>query len=62
MIEEILNKFKEYIRICGKTQVEIAEQLSITQSHLSRILHDKRTPSMTLLRKIEHLMETEAEK
>lgn len=59
MIEEILNKFKEYIRICGKTQVEIAEQLSITQSHLSRILHDKRTPSMTLLRKIEHLMEEE---
>ena len=57
MIEEILNKFKEYIRICGKTQVEIAEQLSITQSHLSRILHDKRTPSMTLLRRIEHLME-----
>ena len=57
MIEEILNKFKEYVHTCGKTQVEIAERLEITQSHLSRILHDKRTPSMTLLRKIEHLME-----
>ena len=59
MIEEILNKFKEYIRICGKTQVEIAKQLEITQSHLSRVLHDKRTPSMTLLRKIENLMEAD---
>ena len=62
MIEEILNRFKNYIHTCGKTQIEIAEQLAITQSHLSRILHNKRTPSMTLLRKIEHLMETEERK
>ena len=59
MIEEILSEFKAYILFSNKTQVEIAEQLGITQSHLSRILHDKRTPSMTLLRKIEHLMEEE---
>jgi transcriptional regulator with XRE-family HTH domain len=59
MIEEILSEFKAYVLFSNKTQVEIAEQLDITQSHLSRILHDKRTPSMTLLRKIEHLMEEE---
>jgi len=57
MIEEILTEFKAYVLFSKKTQVEIAEQLDITQSHLSRILHDKRTPSMTLLRKMEHLME-----
>ena len=59
MIEEILSEFKAYVLFSNKTQVDIAEQLGITQSHLSRILHDKRTPSMTLLRKIEHLMEEE---
>lgn len=59
MIEEILSEFKAYVLFSNKTQVNIAEQLGITQSHLSRILHDKRTPSMTLLRKIEHLMEEE---
>lgn len=57
MIEEILSEFKAYVLFSNKTQVDIAEQLGITQSHLSRILHDKRTPSMTLLRKMEHLME-----
>ena len=59
MIEKILSEFKAYVLFSNKTQVEIAERLGITQSHLSRILHDKRTPSMTLLRKIEHLMEEE---
>lgn len=57
MIEQIILQFKEYVRTHGMTQADAAKRLEITQEHLSRVFNNKRTPSMTLLRKMEKMME-----
>ena len=59
MIEQIIKQFREYVYNKGMTQEEAAHKLDITQEHLSRIFNNKRTPSMTLLRKMENLMEAD---
>ncbi len=41
----------------GWTQTQAATELGITQAHLSRVLHDKRTPSMALLKRMEQIIE-----
>ena len=57
MIEEIINKFKNFINEQQITQEYAAKQLSITQEHLSRIINGKRNPSTTLLIRMEKYME-----
>ena len=57
MIEQIIFEFKLYIEVKGWTQVYAAELLDISQAHLSRVLNGKRIPSMTLLHKMEKVME-----
>lgn len=57
MIEEIINNFILFLEKEEMTQEYAAKLLSITQEHLSRIIHGKRTPSIALLIRMEKLME-----
>lgn len=57
MIEEIIKQFIIFLEKEHLTQEFAAKKLSITQEHLSRIIHGKRTPSTSLLIRMEKLME-----
>ena len=57
MIEKIIEQFRLFLLNNQITQESAAKQLSITQEHLSRIIHGKRTPSTALLIRMEKYME-----
>ena len=56
MIQEIIDRFKIFIQERGWTQTYAAEQIGCHFTHLSKIFHGKRVPSMTLLNEMERIM------
>lgn len=56
MIQEIINNFKTFIEQHGWTQTYAAELIGCHFTHLSKIFHGVRVPSMTLLNKMEEVM------
>jgi len=58
MIQEIINKYKQYQMDNRLTQQQAADKVHISRTHLSRIFSGERTPSMTLLNRMEEVMKT----
>lgn len=56
MIDEIIDKYIRFIRQTYSTQTEAADELNISRSHLSKIIHKKDNPSLTLLQRMERVM------
>ena len=56
MIQEIIDKFKSFIFNKQMTQEMAAARIGCSQEHLSRILNNKKTPSVKLLMKMEEVM------
>lgn len=56
MIEEIIQKYINFIDLHYPTHTAAAEDLGISRSHLSKIIHRKDNPSLTLLIKMENKM------
>lgn len=58
MIEEIINKYKQYQLDNRLTQQQAADKLHISRTHLSRIFSGERAPSMALLMRMEEVIKT----
>ena len=58
MIQEIINKYKQYQIDNKLTQQQAADKVHISRTHLSRIFNGERTPSMPLLNRMEEVMKT----
>lgn len=56
MIEEIIKKFKYFIKEKRWTQEYAAGKIGCCQEHLSRVLNGKKTPSVALLMRMERIM------
>ena len=57
MIQEIIDKYYNYIKEREWTYEKAAEKIGCCRTHLGRIFNGKRIPSMTLLNKMEEVME-----
>lgn len=55
-IDSFLSKFIIYLREQGITITEAANQIGITRSHLSKVIHQKTSPSIELLEKMDSFM------
>ena len=55
-IDSFLSQFIVYLREQGVTITEAANQIGITRSHLSKVIHQKTAPSIELLEKMETFM------
>lgn len=55
-IDSFLSQFIVYLREQGVTITEAANQIGITRSHLSKVIHQKTSPSIELLEKMETFM------
>ena len=58
MIEEIIKQYQKYMIREKLTQQEGADKIHISRTHLSRILHGERAPSMALLMRMESVIKT----
>lgn len=58
MIQKIIKEYYNYIRKKEWTYEMAAEKIGCCRSHLGRIFNGKRIPSMTLLNKMEEVMES----
>jgi len=58
MIQKIIKDYYNYIRKKEWTYERAAERIGCCRSHLGRIFNGKRIPSMTLLNKMEEVMES----
>ena len=59
MIQEIIDKYYNYIKEKEWTYEQAAEKINCCRTHLGRIFNGKRIPSMTLLNKMEEVMEND---
>lgn len=57
MIQEIINKYKNFIKSKGWTHARAAEEIGCCRAHMSRIFNGQRMPSITLLNKMEKAIE-----
>jgi transcriptional regulator with XRE-family HTH domain len=57
MIQKIINKYKSFIEYKGWTHARAAEEIGCCRAHMSRIFNGQRMPSITLLNKMEKVME-----
>ena len=55
-IDSFLSQFIVYLRERDITVTEAANQIGITRSHLSKVIHQKTSPSIELLEKMETFM------
>lgn len=55
-IDSFLSQFIVYLRERGITVTEAANQIGITRSHLSKVIHQKTSPSIELLKRMETFM------
>ena len=55
-IDSFLSQFIVYLRERGITVTEAANQIGITRSHLSKVIHQKTSPSIELLERMETFM------
>lgn len=58
MIEEIINRYRQYMKDNDLTQQMAADKIHISRAHLSRILRGERAPSMALLMRMESVIKT----
>lgn len=56
MIEEIIEKYKEFMEKNYPNQGAAAEDLKISRSHLNKIINRRDNPSTTLLIRMEEVM------
>ena len=56
MIQEIIDKYYNYIKEKEWTYEKAAEKIGCCRTHLGRIFNGKRIPSMTLLNKMEEVI------
>lgn len=56
-LPDFFAKFKQWCDIHNLRQVDAAEQLSITRSHLNKVLNERTAPSIKLLEAMVKLME-----
>ena len=56
MIEKLLEELKQYMKIKGLTQKELAELLKVNQPQISRLFSGVRQPSAKMIKKIEALL------
>ena len=56
MIQEIIDKYYDFIQKKGWTYEIAAEKIGCCRAHLGRIFNGKRVPSITLLNKMEEVM------
>ena len=59
MVKNIIKQFKYFCEIKGWTQKEVAERLECDRSHVSKIFSGTRNPSITILEKMEEVMNNE---
>ena len=59
MIKDIIKQFKYFCEVKGWKQKEIAERLECDRSHVSKIFSGTRNPSITILEKMEEVMNNE---
>ena len=57
IIQNIIDKYKNFIEYKGWTHLEAAEAIGCCRAHMSRIFNGQRIPSITLLNKMEKVME-----
>lgn len=55
-IDSFLSQFIVYLREQDITVTEAANQIGITRSHLSKVIHQKTSPSIELLEKMDSFM------
>ena len=56
LIQEIIDRFKEYMNTMGWTQGRAAEEIKISRTHLNKVLNGREIPSMALLKRMEDAM------
>ena len=56
MIQEIIDKFKQYMNEMGWTQGQAAAEINISRTHLNKVLNGREIPSMALLMRMEERM------
>lgn len=56
MIQEIIDRYYNFIKRKGWTYEIAAEKIECSRTHLGRIFNGRRAPSMTLLMKMEEVM------
>ena len=56
MIQEIIDKFKEYMKLKNLSQGAAAELIKISRPHLNKILNSRTAPSMKVLMKMEEII------
>ena len=59
MIQEIINKYYDFIKQKGWTYQLAAEKIECSRTHLGRIFNGLRAPSMTLLMRMEEVMKND---
>ena len=59
MIQEIIDKYYNFIKQKGWTYQIAAEKIQCSRTHLGRIFNKLRVPSMTLLTRMEEVMKDE---
>ena len=59
MIQEIIDKYRNFIEYKGWTYAIAAEKIGCCRTHLGRIFNGLRSPSMSLLMKMEEVMKYE---
>ena len=56
MIQEIIDRFKDFMNKMGWTQGEAAAEIQISRTHLNKVLNGREIPSMALLMRMEERM------
>jgi len=56
MIQEVIDKYYNYIKSQNWTYQTAAEKINCSRTHLGRIFNGLRVPSMTLLMRMEEVM------
>lgn len=57
MIEKIIEQYKKFMEEHYSSQGEAATDLHISRSHLNKIINRRDNPSLTLLMRMEEVME-----
>jgi len=56
MVQDIINKYKQFVINMGWTYQTAADAIGCCRTHLGRIFNGKRVPSMNLLMRMEEVM------
>lgn len=57
MIQQIIDNYKNFIQLKNWTHARATEEIGCCRAHMSRIFNGQRIPSITLLNKMEKVME-----